>query len=547
MARGGGNKKRYQYCTDSSGVILYLPALQGHSGRSFIDLTVQDNVVIPDGFFQYIYHVGCAINLHSITNSELIPGGQILSNRQTVFFLLVDPMDKKHKDLDTVDLNEPRHAQYMHKAWKKHQITVYWVDINLALKKGLKFYHTRSNAIILHETLPAYCIPKVVRMEIGEVIYEKVYASPSPPPKISLKHDWMKELGPEVAQRPDGQVVQQSQSSQSGQPIPNPDHDRTVKPVVCRDASHAQGHEQSMLNEVNIDFRILRLSHSVVKQAENSRVREIVKKIENHPHRQSLQRDLQQNQASNPFSTTSKKMIQDVGNVELFQLFETDPKTQCKECQSYWSEGIVYCTCGHLLTEIAANRGVIEYTLDLLPIPEYIIKKGRPHGHRYGKTPEKKENHLAHNLKKRCIKKNFKGIHNRFLRDPDFRKAMLERDRDEDVCLKWDDLAEQDFTHYITESEYFRYRQNWWTSLNKSGNTGPLRSRSDFNEALSTLNRLHQESGEQQLRPMPYWKYQQRQPSSSSSSTLLVAMGWILVVFLRIQRKSMKETTCKGL
>ena len=46
-------------------------------------------------------------------------------------------------------------------------------------------------------------------MEIGEVIYEKVYASPRPPPKISLKHDWMKELGSEVAQRPDGQVVGQ--------------------------------------------------------------------------------------------------------------------------------------------------------------------------------------------------------------------------------------------------------------------------------------------------------------------------------------------------
>ena len=124
----------------------------------------------------------------------------------------------------------------------------------------------------------------------------------------------------------------------------------------------------------------------------NSRVRELVKKIENHPHRHSLQRDLQQNKAYNPFSTTTKKMLQDVGNVELFELFKTDPKTQCKECLSYWSEGIVYCTCGHLLKGIEANRGVIEFSLDLL---------------------------------------------------------------DEDVCLKWDDLAEQDFTYRMTESEYF--------------------------------------------------------------------------------------------
>ena len=175
-----------------AGIILYLRALQGHSGRSLIDPTLQDNVVIPSNFFQYIYHVGCAIILHSIIHSGLIPGGQNLNNRQTVFFLPVDPMDKNHKDLDTIDLNEPRHAQYMHKAWKRHQNAVCWVDINLALRKGLKFYQTRSNAIILHETLPAYCIPKVVRMETGQVIYEKVYMSPRPPPKISLKHDWMK-------------------------------------------------------------------------------------------------------------------------------------------------------------------------------------------------------------------------------------------------------------------------------------------------------------------------------------------------------------------
>ena len=44
-----------------------------------------------------------------------------------------------------------------------------------------------------------------------------------------------------------------------------------------------------------------------------------------------------------------KKMIQEVGNIELFELLETDLKTQCKACLSYWSEGIVYCTCGHLL------------------------------------------------------------------------------------------------------------------------------------------------------------------------------------------------------
>ena len=165
LAAGGGVKRRFQYCTDDSGTIVHFRALQGHSGRNSIDLSLQDNVVIPSNFFQHIYHIECAFNLHSIINSGLIPGAQSLSKRQTAFFLPVDPMDKSHKDPKVIDLNVPRHAQYLHNAWKRHQDAVYWVDINLAIKKGLTFYQTRSNAIILRETLPACCIPKVVRMK----------------------------------------------------------------------------------------------------------------------------------------------------------------------------------------------------------------------------------------------------------------------------------------------------------------------------------------------------------------------------------------------
>ena len=97
-----------------------------------------------------------------------------------------------------LDLTKPRLASN-EKKWKRHQDTVYWVDIQLAQRKGLKFYQTRCNAIILYDTLPAYCISKVVVMKLGEIIYQKVYVSPRPPPKISYKDNWMCDLDSEVA------------------------------------------------------------------------------------------------------------------------------------------------------------------------------------------------------------------------------------------------------------------------------------------------------------------------------------------------------------
>ena len=122
--------------------------------------------------------------------------------------------------------------------------------------------------------------------------------------------------------------------------------ERTMRHVTNHDDS---SHEQTMLKEVNMDFRIPELPHSVVKHAQSASVRDMIQKIENHPNRHALQQDLRQNQAKNPFSPESKKMMQEVGNIELFELLETDPKTQCTACLSYWNVDVVYCTCGHFL------------------------------------------------------------------------------------------------------------------------------------------------------------------------------------------------------
>ena len=46
LAAGGGPKRRYQYCSDNLGSIIYPRALQGHSGSNLIDPALQDTVLI---------------------------------------------------------------------------------------------------------------------------------------------------------------------------------------------------------------------------------------------------------------------------------------------------------------------------------------------------------------------------------------------------------------------------------------------------------------------------------------------------------------------
>ena len=402
LAAGGGSKRRYQYCSDHLGTIVYLRALQGHSGSNLIDPTLQDNVLIGTGIFPCIYHVGCTFNLHSIINNGLVPGGQNLSRRQTVFFLPVDPRNESHRDPEYIDFfSVPRLARYLHSAWKRHQDAVFWVDIDLGIKEGLAFYQTRSNATILQGTLPAHCISRVERLKNGEVLYERRDLSPRPPPKISLKHDhdWTKgndQLGSTVEHRPVGKLVQQSLgealqpgSSKPTQSKPIDDRtekpvtqeivgklqgelgssDRTGKPVKCEDNRVMNDHDRTVkpveaslhkvqevdslehrdianefnfaTDEENIDFNISGVPNAMVKRSHGINVHNLIQQIENHPQRQALQSDLQQHQAFNPFSKESKDAIMAAGNTELCEIVDVESKSQCRACLTYWSAGIV--------------------------------------------------------------------------------------------------------------------------------------------------------------------------------------------------------------
>ena len=67
------------------------------------------------------------------------------------------------------------------------------------------------------------------------------------------------------------------------------DADEDVDADRVRTGRPVGGQQSTQREDTDIDFRESGLPHAVVKQAENFRVRELVKKIESHPHRQALQ------------------------------------------------------------------------------------------------------------------------------------------------------------------------------------------------------------------------------------------------------------------
>ena len=80
--------------------------------------------------------------------------------------------------------------------------------------------------------------------------------SPRPPPKISLRHEWTRELASKVVQQPEGEAVRQPEGEvarlakfyQPTQPTPNPIRDRSGQLGITKD-----GRNTSRSQEINVN------------------------------------------------------------------------------------------------------------------------------------------------------------------------------------------------------------------------------------------------------------------------------------------------------
>ena len=169
-------------------------------------------------------------------------------------------------------------------------------------------------------------------------------------------------------------------------------------------------------------------------------------------------------------------MIQEDGNIELCELLETEPNTQCKvfimlECrENSTARSDISCM-------ERTNQQIINYTTHL-PVPEYVIKKGRPHGHRYGKKLETKS----------------------FPRLTNWRKSnrMIEMIETKMLVDWWMFLRTKIILFIWLHKNTSTVRR--LHSNKQESKTVPLRNRSDFKQALSTLQfaTIQQETGKEQ-------------------------------------------------
>ena len=153
-----------------------------------IDPTLQDNVLIPNNFVEYIYHIGCAVNSHSITNSGLIAGGQNSSrDRQTLFFTAANPMNQNFFDPQELDLTKPSSCIVREEVEKAPRYGV----LGRYTACSTERIEVLSNKIVTQSSSTIHSQHILSRKQLWwnlkKSYTRRYYVSPRPPPKIFYK------------------------------------------------------------------------------------------------------------------------------------------------------------------------------------------------------------------------------------------------------------------------------------------------------------------------------------------------------------------------
>ena len=76
----------------------------------------------------------------------------------------IDSQEREYQDV-----SKPRQVHYKIK-WKVSQDAIYCINLRKAQDKGQKLWQTRSNAILLKDSVPADCVERVVNTKTEEIL-----------------------------------------------------------------------------------------------------------------------------------------------------------------------------------------------------------------------------------------------------------------------------------------------------------------------------------------------------------------------------------------
>ena len=167
-----------------------------------------------------------------------------------------------------------------------------------------------------------------------------------------------------------------------------------------------------------------------------------------------------------------------MNNTEIFKLCENSSTKQCRDCNTYWEFGIVFCSCGRNSKSSQRTKELDKNNYDVSSIPGYVIKKNSSRGAKYGSSEQQRMYYKAKEmlLKDLQEKKGTDAIHPYFARwnnDYKYRKSSSDIGWTEEHIMLHDIIALENHSYVATQAERIRNSTHWILTLNKEGAQQP--------------------------------------------------------------------------
>ena len=138
------DKKRFQYCSHSDGLIMYLRVIQSHSGGTKVDSALLDNVDISNRWTEFLHHVDCCRKVHPIFQAELIDERYLYSSGSR----------EQSAGRGVPWFVETTKGVQCNSKWQIIQDAIHWMGLKKAEDEGLNCWQTRSHFIIFYASVP---------------------------------------------------------------------------------------------------------------------------------------------------------------------------------------------------------------------------------------------------------------------------------------------------------------------------------------------------------------------------------------------------------
>ena len=192
---------------------------------------------------------------------------------------------------------------------KYFQNTVFWCNVKLAQQRELQFYQTRSNAVILYDTLLADFIEKAICMKTKDQLCQRERVILRP--RVVLKA--YSQSGSQDL------LVREARSSWESQ-------------------QDVERHGETRSNTADYRIRGISISTVILQDAQrHNNVTKLIDMVEKHRHKEQFLQDMSQKQEINRLSEESQKLLEDMNQTEIFELCENSAKLQCPDCNAFFS------------------------------------------------------------------------------------------------------------------------------------------------------------------------------------------------------------------